>query len=76
MVKRVVWIERQSKGVTGERRCRGPVIPEEIDSTAGLVPGPGSAGLYALGRLGGTEAAAIRRSYHHVPYAVHIGGSS
>lgn len=53
MVKRVVWIERQSKGVTGERRCRGPVIPEEIDSTAGLVPGPGSAGLYALGRLGG-----------------------
>jgi hypothetical protein len=51
MVKRVVWIERQSKGVTGERRCRGPVIPEEIDSTAGLVPGPGSAGLYALGRL-------------------------
>jgi hypothetical protein len=49
MVKRVVWIERQSKGVTGERRCRGPVIPEEIDSTAGLVPGPGSAGLYALG---------------------------
>ncbi len=53
MVKRVVWIIRQSKGVTGERRCRGPVIPEEIDSTAGLVPGPGSAGLYALGRLGG-----------------------
>lgn len=66
MVKRVVWIERQSKGVTGERRCRGPVIPEEIDSTAGLVPGPGSAGLYALGRLGGLIGGLRRQPFAEV----------